>query len=115
MLDLTENAAKDTLEQVITEALTKSGSNRSAVRAVCLGVSGVNHPTDQEMILNWLRSGIWSQSDYFAFTKCFLGLTMTLIVKSSTTKVVITYTKTLSVLILLILFLNYVLHLPYSI
>ncbi|KAJ6770819.1 ACTIN-LIKE ATPASE SUPERFAMILY PROTEIN [Salix purpurea] len=24
-------------------------------RAVCLGVSGVNHPTDQERILNWLR------------------------------------------------------------
>ncbi|KAM6551885.1 hypothetical protein CsatB_001693 [Cannabis sativa] len=50
-----ENAAKETLEQVITEALTKSGSNWSAVRAVCLGVSGVNHPTDQEKILKWLR------------------------------------------------------------
>ncbi|KAL5577398.1 hypothetical protein UlMin_019097 [Ulmus minor] len=50
-----ENAAKITLEQVITEALLKSGSDRYAVRAVCLGVSGVNHPSDQEMILNWLR------------------------------------------------------------
>lgn len=50
-----ENAAKATLEQVLSEALTKSGSDRSAVHAVCLGVSGVNHPTDQEMILNWLR------------------------------------------------------------
>ncbi|EXB75221.1 hypothetical protein L484_026003 [Morus notabilis] len=51
-----ENAAKATLEQVLSEALTKSGSDRSAVHAVCLGVSGVNHPTDQEMILNWIRS-----------------------------------------------------------
>ncbi|GMN54657.1 hypothetical protein TIFTF001_023787 [Ficus carica] len=50
-----ENAAKATLEQVISDALTESGSDRSAVHAVCLGVSGVNHPTDQEMILNWLR------------------------------------------------------------
>ncbi|KAK2967699.1 hypothetical protein RJ640_017997, partial [Escallonia rubra] len=47
--------ARDTLEQVMTEALSKSGSTRSAVRAVCLGVSGVNHPKDQERILNWLR------------------------------------------------------------
>lgn len=39
----------------MAEALMKSGTNRSAVRAVCLAVSGVNHPTDQERILNWLR------------------------------------------------------------
>ena len=51
----TENAARDTLEEVMAEALSKSGSDWSAVRAVCLGVSGVNHPTDQERILNWLR------------------------------------------------------------
>ncbi|KAL6332346.1 hypothetical protein AAG906_004913 [Vitis piasezkii] len=50
-----EAAARETLEQVMAEALSKSGSNRSAVQAVCLGVSGVNHPTDQEMILSWLR------------------------------------------------------------
>ncbi|KAK3004946.1 hypothetical protein RJ639_019768 [Escallonia herrerae] len=50
-----ETEARDTLEQVMTEALSKSGSTRSAVRAVCLGVSGVNHPKDQERILNWLR------------------------------------------------------------
>ncbi|POO00989.1 ATPase [Trema orientale] len=50
-----EKAAKETLEQVITEVLTISGSSRYAVHAVCLGVSGVNHPSDQEMILNWLR------------------------------------------------------------
>ncbi|CAK9161571.1 unnamed protein product [Ilex paraguariensis] len=39
----------------MAEALSKSGSKPSAVRAVCLGVSGVNHPNDQERILNWLR------------------------------------------------------------
>ncbi|RWR81842.1 N-acetyl-D-glucosamine kinase [Cinnamomum micranthum f. kanehirae] len=50
-----EIAARETLEQVMAEALMKSGSNRFAVRAVCLAVSGVNHPTDQERILNWLR------------------------------------------------------------
>ncbi|XP_075667235.1 uncharacterized protein LOC142636823 isoform X1 [Castanea sativa] len=50
-----ESASKDTLEKVMSEALSKSGSNWSAVRAVCLGVSGVNHPTDQERILHWLR------------------------------------------------------------
>ena len=51
----TETAARETLEQVMADALSKSGSNRSAVRAVCLAVSGVNHPTDQQRILNWLR------------------------------------------------------------
>ncbi|KAG6756822.1 hypothetical protein POTOM_040265 [Populus tomentosa] len=51
----TETAARGTLEEVMAEALSKSGSDWSAVHAVCLGVSGVNHPTDQERILNWLR------------------------------------------------------------
>ncbi|XP_068656127.1 uncharacterized protein [Aristolochia californica] len=51
-----ETAARETLEQVMAKALLKSGSNRSAVRAVCLAVSGVNHPTDQQRILNWLRN-----------------------------------------------------------
>lgn len=50
-----ETAARETLEQVMAEALMKSGAKRSAVRAVCLAVSGVNHPTDQERILIWLR------------------------------------------------------------
>ncbi|CAH1441215.1 unnamed protein product [Lactuca virosa] len=50
-----ETAARETLEHVMAEALSKSGSTRSSVRAVCLAVSGVNHPTDQERILNWLR------------------------------------------------------------
>ncbi|XP_024984344.1 N-acetyl-D-glucosamine kinase-like [Cynara cardunculus var. scolymus] len=50
-----ETLARDTLEQVMMEALSKSGAKKSAVKAVCLGVSGVNHPKDQERILNWLR------------------------------------------------------------
>lgn len=50
-----ETAARETLEQVMADALSKSGSTRSAVRAVCLAVSGVNHPTDQQSILSWLR------------------------------------------------------------
>ncbi|XP_056172233.1 uncharacterized protein LOC115669217 [Syzygium oleosum] len=39
----------------MADALAKSGSHRSAVRAVCLAVAGVNHPTDQQRIVNWLR------------------------------------------------------------
>ncbi|XP_057726743.1 uncharacterized protein LOC130942078 [Arachis stenosperma] len=50
-----EIAARETLEQVMADALSKCGSKRSSVRAVCLAVSGVNHPTDQQRILNWLR------------------------------------------------------------
>ncbi|KAK6142599.1 hypothetical protein DH2020_022947 [Rehmannia glutinosa] len=50
-----ESAARETLEQVMADALARSASTRSAVQAVCLSVSGVNHPTDQHRILNWLR------------------------------------------------------------
>ncbi|KAE8695738.1 Detected protein of confused Function [Hibiscus syriacus] len=50
----TETAAREILEQVMANALSKSGSNRSSVRAVCLAISGVNHPTDQQRILTWL-------------------------------------------------------------
>lgn len=50
-----EMAARETLEQVMADALSKAGSTRSAVRAVCLAVSGVNHQTDQERIVEWLR------------------------------------------------------------
>ncbi|KAJ8470136.1 hypothetical protein OPV22_024479 [Ensete ventricosum] len=51
-----ESAAKETIEKVMAEALLKAGSNRSAVRAVCLALAGVNHPSDQERILDWLRN-----------------------------------------------------------
>ena len=54
-----EDAAKDTLEKVMEEALSQSGVKRSAVRAVCLGVSGVNHLKDEERVLNWIRYGIF--------------------------------------------------------
>ncbi|XP_071718913.1 uncharacterized protein [Rutidosis leptorrhynchoides] len=50
-----ETLARDTLEKVMMEALSNAGKKQSAVKAVCLGVSGVNHPKDQERILNWLR------------------------------------------------------------
>ncbi|XP_071689497.1 uncharacterized protein [Rutidosis leptorrhynchoides] len=50
-----EIAARETLENVMADALLKCGSTRSAVRAVCLAVSGVNHPSDQQRILSWLR------------------------------------------------------------
>lgn len=55
-----ETAARETLEHVMAEALLKSGATRSNVRAVCLAVSGVNHPSDQERILKWLRYPIFS-------------------------------------------------------
>ena len=47
---LAETTTRDTLVQVMSEAFLKS-----AVRAVCLGICGVNHPDDQERISNWLR------------------------------------------------------------
>lgn len=56
----------------MADALLKSGSNRLAVRAVCLAVSGVNHPTDQQRLLNWLRDifpshvGLYVQNDAVA-------------------------------------------------
>lgn len=39
----------------MAEALSKAGSSRSDVLAVCLSVSGVNHPSDQQRVLEWLR------------------------------------------------------------
>ncbi|XP_039140302.1 N-acetyl-D-glucosamine kinase [Dioscorea cayenensis subsp. rotundata] len=51
-----ENAARETLEKVMAQALSDAHANRSVVRAVCLAVSGVNHPSDQERIQDWLRA-----------------------------------------------------------
>lgn len=67
----TETASKNTLEQVMAETLCKSGSTWSAVRAVCLGVSGVNHPRDQERILKWLRY-IVLNSIFFIYLRMML-------------------------------------------
>ncbi|PUZ50002.1 hypothetical protein GQ55_6G024400 [Panicum hallii var. hallii] len=50
-----ESAALETLEQVMTQALAMANTVRSAVRAVCLAVSGVNHPSDQQRMLEWIR------------------------------------------------------------
>ncbi|KAK8966897.1 hypothetical protein KSP40_PGU010450 [Platanthera guangdongensis] len=50
-----EASAKETLEKVMVEALSKAHSSHSAVRAICLAVSGVNHPSDQHKILDWFR------------------------------------------------------------
>ncbi|CAI9113642.1 OLC1v1014281C1 [Oldenlandia corymbosa var. corymbosa] len=50
-----EIAARETLERVMAEALYKSGLTRAAVLAVCLAVSGVDHPTDQYRITSWLK------------------------------------------------------------
>ncbi|XP_070052372.1 uncharacterized protein [Nicotiana tomentosiformis] len=58
-----EDVARETLEKVMAEALLDAGVKRSAVKAVCLGLSGVNHPTDQEKILGWLSGyGIAAQA-----------------------------------------------------
>ncbi|WOL07878.1 N-acetyl-D-glucosamine kinase-like [Canna indica] len=51
-----ETTARETIEMVMAEVLLKAGSNRSAVRAVCLALAGVNHPSDQQRILDWLRN-----------------------------------------------------------
>ena len=50
-----ESTALETLEQVMTQALALANTDRSAVRAVCLAVSGVNHPSDQLRMLEWIR------------------------------------------------------------
>ncbi|PHT89225.1 hypothetical protein T459_04338 [Capsicum annuum] len=50
------DVARETLEKVIAEALFDAGVKQSAVKAVCLGLSGVNNSKDQEKILGWLRS-----------------------------------------------------------
>ncbi|KAJ4805506.1 N-acetyl-D-glucosamine kinase [Rhynchospora pubera] len=50
-----ENAAMETLENVMKEALSMAERDWSEVRAVCLAVSGVNHPSDQKRLLDWLR------------------------------------------------------------
>ncbi|KAL6856851.1 hypothetical protein ACP4OV_018233 [Aristida adscensionis] len=50
-----ETAALETLEQVMTQALTMANTEYSAVRAVCLAVSGINHPSDQQRMLEWMR------------------------------------------------------------
>lgn len=55
MVLFTEHAAREALEKVMQEALSIAGMKQSHVRAVCLGLSGVNHPKDQERMLNWLR------------------------------------------------------------
>ncbi|XP_042438460.1 N-acetyl-D-glucosamine kinase-like isoform X1 [Zingiber officinale] len=51
-----EKAARETLEDVMAQALSKASCSRSSVRAVCLAISGVNHPSDQHRIINWLRN-----------------------------------------------------------
>lgn len=51
-----ETAARETIEKVMAQALSKARSSRSAVQAVCLAIAGVNHSTDQQRILDWLRS-----------------------------------------------------------
>ncbi|KAF3631027.1 putative auxin response factor 17-like [Capsicum annuum] len=54
------DVARETLEKVIAEALFDAGVKQSAVKAVCLGLSGVNNSKDQEKILGWLSLGsIW--------------------------------------------------------
>lgn len=55
MVIFTEHAAREALEKVMQEALSNAGMKQSHVRAVCLGLSGVSHPKDQENILSWLR------------------------------------------------------------
>uniref|UniRef100_J3MVP6 N-acetyl-D-glucosamine kinase n=1 Tax=Oryza brachyantha TaxID=4533 RepID=J3MVP6_ORYBR len=50
-----ESAALETLEQVMGQALMMANTDHSAVRAVCLAVSGVNHPSDQQRMLDWIR------------------------------------------------------------
>lgn len=54
--DCSEDRARETLERVMSQALLKARRRRSNVCAVCLAVAGVNHPVDQQRMLDWLRS-----------------------------------------------------------
>ncbi|KAJ1694976.1 hypothetical protein LUZ63_011674 [Rhynchospora breviuscula] len=60
-----ENAAMETLENVMKEALSMAGRDCSEVRAVCLAVSGVNHPSDQKRLLDWLRGKFPSHVKFY--------------------------------------------------
>ena len=53
--DCSEDRARETLERVMSQALLKARRRRSNVCAVCLAVAGVNHPIDQQRMLDWLR------------------------------------------------------------
>lgn len=67
-----EATAKEALENVMAEALSKAGSNRSAVKSVCLSLSGVNHPSDQQRILGWLRYRISFRTYSFQFNSFYM-------------------------------------------
>lgn len=69
-----EATALETLEQVMDLALLKSGSSRSAVQAVCLGVSGVNHPRDADRILTWLRDKFPTHVKLYVFNDAVAAL-----------------------------------------
>jgi hypothetical protein len=55
-IDCSEDRARETLERVMSQALLKARRRRSNVCAVCLAVAGVNHPVDQQRMVDWLRS-----------------------------------------------------------
>lgn len=86
----TEIAARETLEQVMADALSKCGSKRSSVRAVCMAVSGVNHPTDQQRILSWLRLLNISTSFIFWITNLHLFF-YSFVIKEAKTNLVILF------------------------
>ncbi|XP_020243760.1 N-acetyl-D-glucosamine kinase-like isoform X1 [Asparagus officinalis] len=50
-----ETAVREALEKVMAQALSEAGANRSVVKAVCLSLSGVNQPSDQQRVQGWFR------------------------------------------------------------
>ncbi|KAI3457666.1 hypothetical protein Pfo_014329 [Paulownia fortunei] len=55
-----ETAALQTLEHVMADALSKAASTHSAVQAVCLSVSGINHTANQHRIAYLIGSEKYS-------------------------------------------------------
>eukprot|EP00252_Welwitschia_mirabilis_P022689 TRINITY_DN6219_c0_g1_i1.p1 TRINITY_DN6219_c0_g1~~TRINITY_DN6219_c0_g1_i1.p1 ORF type:complete len:354 (+),score=84.01 TRINITY_DN6219_c0_g1_i1:342-1403(+) len=60
-----EAMARETIEEVIKEALKQSGCDQSDVQSVCLAMSGVNSQSDQQLVLQWLRKLFPSNAKLF--------------------------------------------------
>lgn len=69
MYNIAETKARETLKFAFTQALERSGKTVSDVRAVCLGVSGVDNATDEGKMKQWLRFDIlyFSHFNYSLF------------------------------------------------
>ncbi|XP_076936914.1 uncharacterized protein LOC143604267, partial [Bidens hawaiensis] len=69
-----ETKAHETLKFALTQALERSGKTVSDVRAVCLGVSGVDNATDWGKMKQWLRSIFTDIEHLYVFNDAVVAL-----------------------------------------